>query len=887
MGMEGIAFSVFCSLLYDLLKKGGQIFQEKGTPFSKSVSRLCEEYKDIEGLEQTVEKFLLNDAVIGAIEGMKKGDDNLEIKDLVNVLTDKTKFFMGEQTEEYGEKILKRFFQILFEELVKSDEHGRLIAIYREDEHSEKQLEKQQETYEEVRDVKATVKNIERLFLDTHTDIGESSQISEINKDRIDKAKNLLEDGKPKTAKELYEEIIKDFEKSKVDDKRLWFRAYNNLASCELILGEEAEAIKHFLEAHKYLPDDVKSMVNAGLAYFLQKKYDKSLKLLDKALEKFPDSIDAICNKATIYYEIGKKDDAISLLERAGDDPRICYVFADIYSRENNLEKAIEYSKKGLSSDEKCNKIDAMLILGVSLLKKAEGLARKGFLLPSQRTSEIKKLLEEAYSVYSDTIKLLRNQEREKTLEFALVNRAAVSIMLGKGDEAIADAKEALRNNGKNFEALNNKGVAEFLKDRFQDAVASFEKCLGIKGRNTDILYKLSSSYIFAGKPESAIELIKEEGDFQLRLILVNAYLRNQEYEEAKRILDVLLDKHKGNLDVLLEYAGYYSAIGKKDEAKKYLEMIYSKKDGKAVKVASLRLADYALEDKEYEKAAEIYEDLVSPDIDSPVLRNYIMSLYNSKLFGKCLTVIKAHRSVTKSPDVFYLEIEASIYERLGSLQEAIDVYALLYKRNPSKSTYLARQGICVFRKGRDKEAVKFLDKVKNRFENAEDMMALAEALDFVGRTKEGIEKGYEALQKSPNDMRMHLSYMRLFLHIGDEKIEDKYIKTYQETINNFNEKFPGQKALKKIKVSDNLREIFEHIDKRAERSEDITKKYKERQLPLYSLSTLMGVDLFIVWGAVISHPELKVWVAFGSEQEKVEEVDLVRKSDSIILDSF
>ena len=48
-----------------------------------------------------------------------------------------------------------------------------------------------------------------------------------------------------------------------------------------------------------------------------------------------------------------------------------------------------------------------------------------------------------------------------------------------------------------------------------------------------------------------------------------------------------------------------------------------------------------------------------------------------------------------------------------------------------------------------------------------------------------------------------------------------------------------------------------------------------------------MGVDLFVVWGTVISHPELKVWVAFGSEQEKAEEVDVVNKNDSIILDSF
>jgi tetratricopeptide (TPR) repeat protein len=881
-----ITSSILCSWLYDILTKSVKLATKEENPvLAKAIILTCEQFKGIEGLKQAITSFLKDAKVVQEISNLSQGGNDIDVTNLGNILLEKTHFHMGEQTDDYSKKLLTALFDNLYREFVKTNEYGHWILLKRaDDNHTVEMQDGHQVTQNMVGELSEKLESLNKsIGLNTYADVHSEGKIEGIFKERIDEARDLITSGKVKTAKEIYKGIIASLEKNKDVNKHLCFRAYNNLASCELQIGEEKEAATHFLKAYEYAPDDIKSNTNAGLAYLLEDNKEEALKYVNKALTINANYVDALCLKATILYEVGEKKQAIDVLE--GQEISQCYItLADIYLRDANFDKAIALSRKSIEND-KAN-INNRMILGISLIRKAEKQIKEKAIMPSQSSPEVYDLLNEAKDTFTSLIDDVSSQELDRTLLSALCNRGVAFTLMGDYKNSIADERRAFYIDPHSQSSLNNMAIAEFLSNNYSAASNIFEKLTKIDSENEDYLFKLANAYILNGKPEKAKELLEGKTSLGMKLLYVNALIRNQELKKAEEILQELSQKHQDNIDVLLTYAHYFSEVGNLDESIKKLKTAYENGSDVQKRIAAASLAGNYFDKKEYKKAADIYEDYMTPKIDNSFLRNYVRCLYDLKAYKECLLIIKAHKE-ENDPDAFYLEVEASIYEFLGQLQNAYDTYAKLYKKLPKASKYLARQAVCLFRLGKEKESFDFLNSVKDRFEDAEEIMILAETFDFVGNTVEAIEQAYKALKMKFSGPRVHLVYIRLFMKLTDEKIEDKYIKEYQDCLANFNSRFPNEKAFQKIKVSDDLKEIFELVDKRAKKAENIKQQFKEKKLPFYSLSFLMGVDLFTVWGVLVASPDLRLTVAHGSSNEQRDEISLADSSDEIVLDIF
>lgn len=890
--ISSFLLTMFQSMLSDAMKDVIHNLKDNH-PIRKAINRVSAEYPSIENLSNTLTEFIEKDTVKHSVDQLVLGKRDIPLEELVDTMCTKTHFYMGEQTQEKAREIIVAFCKIFFEELIKSEEYGRLVQANRFEEIAKSELQEHMKTRENFQEVFSELKGVMNdccnSILNTSIDIEVSKRLSDVFKKRIDEAKIFLESGKVKTAENLYITIIKDFEEQRIADNNLLFRAYNNLASCEWLCGEDSLAGAHFIKANSFLPEDIKSIANAALGYLLLQKVIDAFNTINQALAIDSHNLYALCIKANILLNMEKFDEALSLFEGISLDGECYYMLGNIYLKKGDYDKAIDCLKQSLSMNDK--NIDTISLLAQSLFHKVDAKIKVNFILPSEMDVSDVKFLCESKSLYSKAIELLKDQERVIAMKNVLVNCSAVSIFLGSYDDALECCKNALNYDQSYQLAWNNKAISEFLAGKYSDAIDSFTKLLKIQGESNEILAKISQAYILDGKPEVAIDLLEEKDEIDLRLVLAKAYRRNQNYKKARESIESLLIKYPTNPEVLVALANLELFEGEIDKCYLYYKKAIEYAANLLKKLIRIQLADVYYDNLDYINASEIYKDYVDFRIDSPLLYKYLICLYYLEDYDKCLKIINAYTS-NNEPDEFYLKLKAAIYEVLGQLKEAYDIYFLLSKRFPQKLKYQIRQGLCLFRQGKDRESVDFLEKIKDLVKgNADQMMALAEAFDFVGKGRVAIDLGYRALCLQAYTPRINLAFIKIFLKsskdIPPEEMDDKYIKAFQDTIANFNKRFPNEKSLKTIKVSDNLKEIFEMVDSLAKKTDFITKQFKERNFPLYTLSTLLQRDLFAVWGAVVSMPELVIWVATGLSSEQQEETHLALESQDIVIDSF
>jgi tetratricopeptide (TPR) repeat protein len=101
---------------------------------------------------------------------------------------------------------------------------------------------------------------------------------------QIDGYRDLLKDGKPRTGLRLLEKLKEDVWDTTSD--RIKFRLITNIGRAKLDLSAKQEAIELFLEAIDYQPDDKIALANVALAYLLKNEPAKAITAAKEALQK-------------------------------------------------------------------------------------------------------------------------------------------------------------------------------------------------------------------------------------------------------------------------------------------------------------------------------------------------------------------------------------------------------------------------------------------------------------------------------------------------------------------------------------------------------------------------------------------------------------------------
>ena len=115
--------------------------------------------------------------------------------------------------------------------------------------------------------------------------------------------------------------------------------------------------------------------------------------------------------------------------------------------------------------------------------------------------------------------------------------------------------------------------------------------------------------------------------------------------------------------------------------------------------------------------------------------------------------------------------------------------------------------------------------------------------------------------------------------------IQSNYVRAYQETLEEFPIRFPGNISLSRVKLDSELTQIFQAIELRHQHVRNAEELYRSHRLPFASFCSLIGRSTLEVWSEYIAHPTTRLHFGTGSDQEANEAWELLRDANGLVLD--
>ena len=116
-------------------------------------------------------------------------------------------------------------------------------------------------------------------------------------------------------------------------------------------------------------------------------------------------------------------------------------------------------------------------------------------------------------------------------------------------------------------------------------------------------------------------------------------------------------------------------------------------------------------------------------------------------------------------------------------------------------------------------------------------------------------------------------------------KIQSKYVRAFQETIEDFSTRFPGHMGMSWVSIDDSFSKVFRTIDQRDLMVRELEGMYLNGKLPLVSLASLLGRSVPEVWSACTTGTFVPIRIRTGADSEVIEARELLQEADVVILD--
>ena len=118
--------------------------------------------------------------------------------------------------------------------------------------------------------------------------------------------------------------------------------------------------------------------------------------------------------------------------------------------------------------------------------------------------------------------------------------------------------------------------------------------------------------------------------------------------------------------------------------------------------------------------------------------------------------------------------------------------------------------------------------------------------------------------------------------------IQSKFVRAFQETIDNFSTLFPGNMALSRIKIeNDNYSKLFQAVDQTDQVARKLDELYRTGRLPISTFSSLLRRSPVEVWGQYTNDSSGLIHYRQGTDEEDNEARLLIEDADIVILDTI
>ena len=606
----------------------------------------------------------------------------------------------------------------------------------------------------------------------------EESSAQQNLSDDIDAARELLRQGLVVAARTRLQQIQMESEEL-TDD--VSFRLTHNLAICALSDENTDEACTLLEESYSIQPGSSAGIANAALAARLRGNPERAKELAQKALALEQQSASAAANLMWTLWETCEIDELEEFVRTENwilEESTPALTLAGIRVEQGRYEEAISIYRCLISIDEE--NAHAHLGLGHCLLTYAQ-VHR----VPAGFDGEALAKCQTAESEASRAVDLFQSTQLNGRRSEALVLRSGTRAFLGRVDAALRDVDAVLGENPRHVAAILHKGLILLQKGMPGEARIWLERVDDPELRD-QLLLPLADACVDSGDAGAAVDLLK--GNFQLNppswedVGRAGTFLRAEAAmgcdDSVGRLLESALNKHSSDPGLLILTAIHSDLQGDKESAEASLVRAADLANDPHRQAIRLQLGKLYSNMGRYAEAAEQYRLSSAGETSHPAAIPLLLSLFNSKQYGKALDLARRIRRSSEGVDTVVIEVEAEILGHIGDVDAALARYVELCAHADSTPDDRVKLALLQFRSGnRDValETVVSVD-VAKLIHDPKTLMKLAYLKRFLGAS-DYLEDAYLATRHGRNDADIQLGYFRMFLGCGDDEPEPLSVK--------------------------------------------------------------------------------------------------------------
>lgn len=698
---------------------------------------------------------------------------------------------------------------------------------------------------------------------------------------------DLIQSGKLIAAREKATERLK-----KVNLKR------NEILELHIIIAntylesrDYEKAIQHLYTAITHCDHETRKKRLEALANLLQDRFEQALKKIEKAIEVDGESRENINILINILIKQKKFDEALKMIEKQTEED-FELLKANIFLSSNEFEKALDIVNQKLGE----TPLDVdwlMLKVEASMLKLEHDIANNKTIYPETLFDEIMPLFEKIEKQATENAGILN---RVKELKAALYFRN------GKYSEAKLILDEIFQSN-KDFSSLifANLLVNCSCSADWEKTISLLEEKGSKQQLNEIEIATLADAYIKAGQTEKAISILKinkpkvslySSFPFNYYFSYIDALFSLLKHTEIRELI-TSVEQEINSIKVINILKGYYSFKKHEwDNVINYLEPNMDKLEKNSlVAVENCLTAAYlnrgTIED--YKKLKKIIIAIPNWIQHEFLLERYVRALYH---LGEYENIISLNKQFPFK-SIFSLNIIAIIYFNLGWYEIAKENYLSLYQQTGSLDHQL-RYANCLYRLGNTTDCVDILSSAEIRVRKSgefEDYQLLSLAFLNAKEYRKAMEFAYLTFMAGKDNPRVwgffffQMSQLSQFVDNPDEK----WIKEYKRTMNDFEKVFPDEEPfLKMIQISegDNLStELVEELKHSNDAASYIKSSLSGQKFPISFLVGIMNKGPFESWAHVVNEKDTYLWTMEGSIKELYNGAMIAGLSQNVLCD--
>lgn len=730
------------------------------------------------------------------------------------------------------------------------------------------------------------------------------SQLNNLFKSRADDIKQIQKNRDFRKALELYESLLKDGNNV---DPEVILGIYADCALCEINLDGLEAANKWLDKAEAIEPTDKRVLALRGLYFYELDEKEKSGLFAEKSL-----AIDQFYHLALLLItatELESGTPGHSILKRYffDDDgmlkqgfkeehlPVIYRTIGQCYLKDNDYDLAIEYFQKSLGLDESD---DATLsLIGLTYLRKYTGAETKVVHF-YKKLNEIEEATINQAITYLD--RSLTIGARYQNIKHHITTRANLSMcymLLGQYKEAYDTTTLSSASLPGNNELLKSRASAAFYKGSYSEAAELLSKIENHSGQ--DIINE-ALAILYSQKKDNGKEAldvldkflekdsVSDEDAAQVNYLKLEIFLNLKEREKALIALKSLDSAKLPEWERLAANGHYFAAFGTLEQADAQYQKALS---AKGIKIPTkVYIAEYYFNKKKFNRCLEICASIPIKQLkpDSELFKDFIriavISSFNSSAYDKCIKFINYGKS--NGQEAIYLnDFAASAYWHLDDLENACKELLIVKDKqesNPSVDILTNLSAVSVML-GDFKSALTYITEAEGLsefFSDSHNVINCIISLLIIGNRVEAWQMLNRCVAIKFEDINDPIHKYAPVLYLREHKSE-----LFTKYADKFNDKHGNTEWLWKKNVK--KEEIASILTELSNRWNEVKGIYLQAPLPLAFLPfhpLLTKKELMHYWKFNREY-KLPLFLESGNPQELENEISLLKKSKSVIVD--